>query len=145
MKYFSLTEFSRSDTAGRRGIDNSIPPECRRSIEALVDAVLDPLREAWGKPITVTSGYRCKKLNSMLPTASRTSQHMTGEAADISVGSPIDNRRLAQKLLDLKLPFDQLINEHDWEWVHVSYRADGSNRGEMLKTVPGGYVKINTI
>lgn len=144
MKYFSFQEFERSDTAYRHGIDNTMPEAAKKSVAVLVDKVLDPLREAWGKPITVTSGYRCKKLNSMLPTASRTSQHMTGEAADVSVGSPIDNRRLAQKLLDLKLPFDQLINEHDWQWVHVSYSA-GNNRHEMLKTVPGGYAKISAL
>lgn len=144
MKYFSFQEFERSDTAYRHGIDNTMPEAAKKNVAVLVDKVLDPLREAWGKPITVTSGYRCKKLNSMLPTASRTSQHMTGEAADVSVGSPIDNRRLAQKLLDLKLPFDQLINEHDWQWVHVSYSA-GNNRHEMLKTVPGGYAKISAL
>lgn len=145
MKYFSFQEFERSDTAVSIGIDNSIPDKAKTNIAALVDNVLDPLREAWGKPIMVTSGYRCPELNGKIKNASRTSQHMKGEAADISVGSPVDNRRLAQKLIDLKLPFDQLINEQDWQWVHVSYRRDGSNRHEMLKTVPGGYIKIDAI
>lgn len=145
MKYFTFQEFERSETATRHAIDNSIPEAAKANIAALVDKVLDPLREAWGGPVTVTSGYRCPRLNGMLPTASRTSQHMKGEAADISVGSPVDNRRLAQKLLDLGLPFDQIINEHDWQWVHVSYRRDGSNRHEMLKTVPGGYIRIDAI
>lgn len=145
MKYFTFTEFERSATATRYAIDNTLPDKLKGNVAALVDNVLDPLREAWGAPLTVTSGYRCPQLNSMLPTASRTSQHMKGEAADISVGSPVGNRRLAQKLLDLGLPFDQIINEHDWQWVHVSYRADGSNRGEMLKTVPGGYIKISAL
>lgn len=145
MKYFTFQEFERSETAYRHAIDNSVPEAAKACIAALVDAVLDPLREAWGRPVTVTSGYRCPRLNGMLPTASRTSQHMRGEAADISVGNPLDNRRLAQKLLDLKLPFDQIINEHDWQWVHVSYRADKPNRHEILKTVPGGYIKINAI
>ncbi|RXE61758.1 D-Ala-D-Ala carboxypeptidase family metallohydrolase [Paramuribaculum intestinale] len=144
MKYFSFQEFERSETAYRHGIDNTAPESARKNIAVLVDKVLDPLREAWGKPISVTSGYRCSELNAKVPGASRTSQHMTGEAADISVGNQVDNRRLAQKILDLKLPFDQIINEHDWQWVHVSYR-DGHNRHEMLKTVPGGYVKISAL
>ena len=144
MRYFTFTQFERSETATKYAIDNSIPDKPKYNVAALVDKVLDPLREAWGKPITVTSGYRCSELNAKTPGASRTSQHMTGEAADISVGNQLDNRRLAQKLLDLKLPFDQLINEHDWQWVHVSYR-DGHNRHEMLKTVPGGYVKISAL
>lgn len=144
MRYFTFQEFERSDTAYKLAIDNTMPEAARKNVAALVDTVLDPLREAWGGPISVSSGYRCPELNRNIKNASKTSQHMTGEAADISVGNPVDNRRLAQKLLDLKLPFDQLINEHDWAWVHVSFRA-GYNRHEMLKTVPGGYVKINAV
>lgn len=144
MRYFSYQEFERSETAYRLAIDNTLPEEAKHNVAALVDTVLDPLREAWGGPVSVTSGYRCPELNRNTKGASKTSQHMTGEAADISVGNPVDNRRLAQKLLELKLPFDQLINEHEWEWVHVSYRH-GNNRHEMLKTVPGGYVKINAV
>lgn len=144
MKYFTFQEFERSETAYRHAIDNSVPEAAKAGIAALVDSVLDPLREAWGRPITVTSGYRCPRLNKAVGGVA-TSQHTKGEAADISVGNPLDNRRLAQKLLDLKLPFDQIINEHDWQWVHVSYRADKPNRHEILKTVPGGYIKINAI
>lgn len=145
MKYFTFTEFERSETAYRYGLDNSMPEAAKTAAAALVDNVLDPLRQAWGHPITVTSGYRCPEVNRRVKNSSKTSQHMTGEAADISVGNPVDNRRLAQKLIDLKLPFDQLINEYDWQWVHVSYRNNRPNRHEMLKTVPGGYIKINTI
>ncbi len=139
MKHFTFQEFERSEKAYQLAIDNTMPEAARKNVAALVDAVLDPLREAWGGPISVSSGYRCPELNRNIQGASKTSQHMTGEAADISVGNPVDNRRLAQKL-----PFDQLINEHDWAWVHVSSRA-GNNRHEMLKTVPGGYVKINAV
>lgn len=136
MKYFSLTEFSRSDTAGRRGIDNSIPPECRRSIEALVDAVLDPLREAWGKPISVTSGYRCPALNRAVGGVA-TSQHLKGEAADISTGNYVDNARLFQRIIDMHLPFDQLIFERGSietgpAWIHISHKSDGHNRRQIL-------------
>lgn len=136
MKYFSLTEFSRSDTAGRQGIDNSIPPECRRSIEALVDAVLDPLREAWGKPITVTSGYRCPALNRAVGGVA-TSQHLKGEAADITTGNYVDNARLFQRIIDMHLPFDQLIFEAGDirtgpAWIHISHKSDGHNRRQIL-------------
>lgn len=144
MRHFTFQEFERSEKAYQLAIDNTMPEVARKNVAALVDTVLDPLREAWGGPISVSSGYRCPELNRNIKNASKTSQHMTGEAADISVGNPVDNRRLAQKLLDLKLPFDQLINEHGWAWVHVSYRAD-NNRHEMLKTVPGGYIKINAV
>lgn len=143
MKHFTFQEFERSDTAYKLAIDNTMPEAAKRNVAALVDTILDPLREAWGKPIIVNSGYRCAALNKAVGGVP-TSMHLTGHAADITTGNSVDNRRLAQKLLDLKLPFDQLINEHDWAWVHVSFRA-GHNRHEMLKTVPGGYVKINAV
>ena len=59
MKYFSLSEFSHSDTAVSLGIDNTIPKEAAKNIEHLVVCVLDPIRECWGLPIRITSGYRC--------------------------------------------------------------------------------------
>lgn len=136
MKYFSYDEFRRSDTAERHKIDNSIPENAKGNIKALVDNVLDPLREAWGKPLTVTSGYRCPALNKAVG-GSRTSQHITGQAADIITGNIVDNARLFHLIIDSKLPFDQLIFEKGDinvgpAWVHVSYRSDGKNRRQIL-------------
>lgn len=126
MKHFSIAEFERSETAAARGIDNRAPVIVRRRIEALVDNVLDPLREAWGHAVIVTSGYRCPVLNRTVGGASN-SQHMSGEAADIraATGRRADNRALMRLIVTLGLPFDQMI----WEkgdatgpdWVHVSY------------------------
>lgn len=119
MKYFSFQEFERSDTAYRHGIDNTLPDSLKGNVAALVDRVLDPLREAWGKPVTVTSGYRCPELNKIVG-GSKTSHHVRGMAADISTGNRVENRRLFQLVLDLKLPFTQLIDEKNFAWVHVS-------------------------
>lgn len=119
MKHFSFQEFERSETAYRHGIDNTAPEEARRNIAVLVDRVLDPLREAWGKPLTVTSGYRCPELNKIVGGA-KTSHHLRGMAADISTGNRVENRRLFQMVLDLKLPFTQLIDEKNFAWVHIS-------------------------
>lgn len=119
MKHFSFQEFERSETAYRHGIDNTAPEGARRNIAVLVDRVLDPLREAWGKPLTVTSGYRCQELNRIVGGA-RASHHLRGMAADISAGNRVENRRLFQLVLDLKLPFTQLIDEKNFAWVHVS-------------------------
>lgn len=119
MKHFSFQEFERSETAYRHGIDNTAPEEARRNIAVLVDRVLDPLREAWGKPLTVTSGYRCPELNRIVGGA-KTSHHLRGMAADISTGNRVENRRLFQMVLDLKLPFTQLIDEKNFAWVHIS-------------------------
>lgn len=150
MKYFTFKEFERSEIAERKHIDNSIPLHLRANITALVDKVLDPLRETWGSPINISSGYRCPALNKAAGGV-RTSQHMTGEAADLriykrdangklikdangnAIVDQIANRWLFQKIKELNLPFDQLIDEHDFSWVHVSHRANGKNRKEIKK------------
>ncbi len=130
MEYFTFTEFERSVTADRYAIDNRLPDDLKRNVAALVDNVLDPLRKAWGKPITVTSGYRCLELNKAVG-GSRTSQHLKGEAADISTGNSLDNRRLFDLIITLGLPFDQLIDENNFAWIHVSH--SNKNRRQTLK------------
>ena len=85
MKFFTIAELCRSNTADRLGINNRCRQEHVTALTALVDNVLDPLREWYGKPITVNSGYRCPELNVAVK-GSKTSQHMKGEAADIDTG-----------------------------------------------------------
>lgn len=130
MKHFTIDEFLRSSVAQERGIDNSLGIDSLRNIEALVDNVLDPLREAWGKPVIVNSGYRCKELNKAVGGAPA-SQHVKGQAADITAGTRYGNRWLFDHIRN-HLPFDQLIDERDYSWVHVSFRMDGKNRGQVL-------------
>ena len=84
MKYFTISELLKSDTATKHGIWNGATKEAEENLRSLVENVLDPLREAYGKPIRVTSGYRCPKLNRLVG-GSPNSQHMRGEAADIVV------------------------------------------------------------
>ena len=133
MKYFTLSELTKSSTATRLGIDNTPDGLSRANLEALVNEVLDPLREAFGKPIVVNSGYRCEKLNKAVGGASG-SQHRTGQAADIEAYSrkPEDNRRLFELIRQLNLPFDQLINEFGYDWVHVSFSRT-QRRGQILE------------
>ena len=133
MKYFTIGEFTRSEKAEKYGINNKLPSlKESDNIYRLVKNVLDPLREAYGKPIHVTSGYRCQKLNALVG-GSPTSDHMTGCAADIqgTPRTPDENSRLFRLIQDMKLPFDQLIVEKGRQWVHVSFRATG-NRGQVL-------------
>jgi hypothetical protein len=120
MKYFTIKELCKSSTAVWKKIDNSPNSEIIKNLELLVDNILDPLRENYGKPIRVNSGYRCPELNKAV-NGSKTSQQMTGLAADITVGSPYDNKLLFNLIIDLDLPFDQLIDEKNYSWVHVSY------------------------
>lgn len=131
MKHFTIEELCRSSVAQVRRISNKPDTQQVKALTALVDNVLDPLRERFGHPIIVSSGFRSKDLNRVVG-GSNTSQHMKGEAADIYAGTKQGNRELFE-LIRKYLPFDQLINENDFSWVHVSYRADGKNRGQILK------------
>ena len=131
MKYFTIAELCRSATAQRLGIDNTPPASAVKALTVLVDEVLDPLREAWGGPIRVNSGYRCPKLNKAVG-GTPSSQHQRGEAADITVGSRRANRRLLALIKRLDLPVDQCIDEKGCRWIHVSHRK-GRNRRMYMK------------
>ena len=125
-KDFSYREFERSEVADAKHICNVITSfEVRDSILALTENVLQPLRDAWNKPLKVNSGYRCKALNAAVGGVP-TSQHVKGEAADIAAGDPVKLARLAVKL---GLPFDQMILYPTF--VHFSHRLNGEQRGQI--------------
>lgn len=118
MKYFTLKEL----TATNRKIPN-YPNEMQiQNLQKLVKNVLDPLRELYGKPIKVNSGYRSQSLNSAIGGA-KNSEHMTGCAADITTGSREGNEKLFNLIKD-NFKFRQLINEYDFSWIHVSYNEN---------------------
>ena len=120
--YFTINELTRSNVAMRLEINNMPDQTTLKDLRSLIANVLDPLRRAWGAPIIVTSGYRCPRLNKIVGGVPH-SQHVLGQAADIRTvdGTPAENRRLFQLVKELKLPFDQLIDEYNYAWVHVSY------------------------
>lgn len=130
MKYFTIEEMIKSSTATAKRIDNTPNQTVIDSVTKLIEAVLDPLREWYGKPIRVNSGYRCEALNKAVGSKAKNSQHLYGEAADITVGSKTENEKLFNYIKD-NLPFDQLINESNFSWVHVSYR-EGRLRKQVL-------------
>ena len=116
MKYFSINELTSSATALREGIDNR-PNKCAyHLLHVLVDLLLDPIREAWGEPIVVSSGYRCKQLNALVGGA-KYSHHILGCAADIIAGNRADHRRLFRLIVKMqqegRIKFTQLIWEGD--------------------------------
>lgn len=125
MKHFTLRELTRSATALRLGIENTPDERVTENLKKLVDTVLDPLREAYGKPIIVTSGYRCPRLNSSVG-GSKTSQHVHGQAADIRSVSDLPGENkvifdIAKILMDDgKIKVGQLIDEYGYDWVHIS-------------------------
>ena len=126
-KNFEWSEFEKSDIAKAHHINNAITDwDVRDNIKALVDNLLQPLRDAWGGPLFINSGYRCKELNELVGGV-ETSQHCKGMAADVGVTDPYALAKLAKRM---GIIFDQMILYPSF--VHFSYRADGKNRGQIL-------------
>lgn len=134
-KYFKLLELTGSITAIRKGIKNVPNEKELKNLKILVKELLDPIREFWGKPLVVNSGYRSVELNKAVGGVSN-SQHVKGMAADIDAGCKAANKRLIElikKSCDEGLiEYDQLIDESDYSWIHVSYNK-GKNRKQFLK------------
>lgn len=128
MKYFTLAEMLRTSTK----LPNIPTWEVVENLRALIENVLIPAREALGAPIHVNSGYRSPEVNKAVGGA-KNSQHLLGEAADLTTGTKEGNKLLFQALLKVAM-FDQLIDEKDFSWIHVSFRK-GKNRLEVLKIV----------
>lgn len=135
---FTLEEFTKSDTAITKKINNTPNATVIDNIKRLAN-YLQGIRNCYAKPINISSGYRCYELNKVIGGA-KNSQHVSGEAADINTGSKAENKKLFE-LIRKSGGFDQLINESDFSWVHVSHRA-GKNRKEVLKMINGKYYKM---
>lgn len=135
-KNFTLEEFIVSEVAVRYNIDNTPSEEECKNIKNLCVKILQPLRDYTG-PILVSSGYRSAKLNKKVK-GSKTSQHVSGQAADIKT----QNMRKAFLYIQNNLPFDQLIWEYGDDkqpsWIHVSYGP--RNRRQVLRATKEGYV-----
>ena len=135
-KNFRLSEFTRSATASANGIDNTPSEQHVENLRQLCENVLQPVRDAWGAPLLISSGYRSPALNAILVRtngASKTSQHMQGEAADLPCQDLAEAIRLAACILDHAVSFDQLIIEQSSKsvWLHVSF-AEGRNRKSVF-------------
>lgn len=144
MKYFTITELTKSATAKRLGIDNTADASIRANLTALVENVLDPLRVRWGMPIIVTSGYRSTALNKAVGGAVN-SQHTKGMAADIRTvsDSRADNMRLLRCLLNSGIVFDQVICEYPDaqgrpDWIHVSFNIAGNRKNRLTAVRKNG-------
>ena len=124
-KNFSMRELTRSATADRLGILNEPTKAIAANLQELATTVLQPIRDKWGEPIIVTSGYRCSKLNAAVGGA-KASQHMLGQAADIHTVSDkvSENYKLFELIRQMvekgELQVGQLIDEYGYNWVHVS-------------------------
>lgn len=123
MEYFTIAELTKSDTATAKGIDNTPTQEVIDNLTKLIEAVLDPLRKLWNGPIVVNSGYRSETLNKAVGGVSN-SHHLLGCAADITVDSIENNKKLFNVLLDSNLKWTQAILEKGGRWLHISYIKD---------------------
>lgn len=131
-KNFALSEITHSNTAKRLGIDNEPTETHLQNMQHLVDNLLQPLRDAVG-PIRVSSGYRNPALNRAIG-GSRSSQHCKGEALDIQFwqNGKMMNELIYEWILDSGIEFDQMINEFDFAWIHISLKTN-DNRKQVLE------------
>jgi hypothetical protein len=137
-RFFTWDELSTTGT----GLPNDPPPDVAARLVALCAAVLDPLREHLGRPVRISSGYRSPGVNRAVGGAT-TSQHLVGEAADLSVAG-LSIEEVGRAIIASAVTWDQLIVERSGasEWVHVSYRI-GANRRDTLRFRDGAYTKWN--
>tara|TARA_R110002012_G_scaffold45983_1_gene121944 strand:- start:383 stop:853 length:471 start_codon:yes stop_codon:yes gene_type:complete len=129
---FMLREFVNSTTAARKGISNKPTEVHLANLSFLINNVIQPIRDKIG-PIRVTSGYRSPALNRAIGGSSR-SQHSKGMAADIQFvrDNEMDNKVIFDTILEMELDFDQMINEFDYSWIHISYNKK-KNRKQVLE------------
>ena len=134
-KNFSLQELIKSQTAERKGIDNTPSPEHQENLKLLCTSILQPIRDHFSRVVSVSSGYRSPALCEAIGSKT-TSQHARGEAADFEIFG-LSNKTLAD-YIDSELHYDQLILEY-WKesdpnsgWVHCSF-SQGKNRRQYLK------------
>lgn len=141
-KYFTIEELIYSENALKKyDIRNKTTQSVENNLDYLITHLLDPIREKWGKPIQITSGYRCKELNDKIG-GSATSQHVFGLAADLDAGSPSKNRELAKLIVSMGISFDQLIDEKNYAWVHIGLSTTKPNRKQILRYNGKSYINI---
>ena len=129
-KHISLKEATFSATAIRKNIDNIPTSEHLACMKLVAEKCFEPLREWYGKPIRINSFYRGSKLNKAVK-GSLSSQHCKGEAIDMDAGSIEENKKIFE-WCKANLEFDQLINEYNFSWVHISYTEKKENRKQIL-------------
>ena len=137
-QHFNLREFTRSETAMRRGIDNTPGPVHAKNLQKVCEKILEPVRNHFGRPVRINSGYRGPALNAAVGGSSK-SQHCNGEAVDFEIDG-LPNPELAKWVAD-NCEFDQIILEFynpkegpNSGWVHASY-CEGNNRKQIMTAV----------
>lgn len=128
-KHITYLEATKSATAIRYKVKNEPNAQELSNMKLVAEKCFEPLREWYGKPIKVNSFFRCDKLNTLVK-GSKTSQHVEGKAIDMDAGSKQENKKIFE-WCKANLVFDQIINEYDYSWIHISYNAS-KNRNQIL-------------
>ena len=131
-KNFTRAEIEHRNTAKRLDISNEMSDEHLENMQRVIDNLIQPMRNAIG-PIRITSGYRSPKLNKAIGGSSR-SQHCKGEALDLQFWKEgkMNNKVIYDWVIDSGIEFDQMINEFDYAWIHISLKSK-ENRKEILE------------
>ena len=131
-KNFSRAEIEHSNTAKRLGISNEMSDKHLENMQRVIDNLIQPMRDAIG-PIRISSGYRSPKLNKAIGGSSR-SQHSKGEALDLQFWEKgkMNNKVIYDWVLESGVEFDQMINEFDYSWIHISLKSR-ENRSQILE------------
>jgi hypothetical protein len=149
-KNFRLSEFTKSNTALRLGISNDPTAEHIHNLVDLCENILQPLRDAIGGPLRITSGYRGEDLNRAIG-GSKSSDHCHGRSADLEfwVDGSEDNAKIYHLIKNLELPFYQMIwefgDEDQPDWVHVAYRKDNIKRQCLKAYKEDGKTKYSVL
>jgi zinc D-Ala-D-Ala carboxypeptidase len=132
-KNFTLSEITRSNTAARLNIKNAPNKEHLKNMQVLVRDLIQPMRDALG-PIRISSGYRSPALNRAIGGSSK-SQHCKGQALDLQFwkNGEMCNKEIYDWVIKEGIEFDQMINEFDYAWIHISLRSDNKNRKMILE------------
>jgi urease beta subunit len=129
-KHITLQEATESATALRMGIKN-VPNEVELdAMKYVAENLFEPIREWYDKPIKINSFFRCIELNKAVK-GSVTSGHVLGNSIDISAGPKAENKKIFDFIKLSGLEYDQLINEYDYTWLHISLKKTG-NRKQIL-------------
>lgn len=122
-KNFTLSELTNSSTANYYKVSNTPDRWALDNLKKLCNEVLQPIRDKWGDSIFINSGYRSPSVNRLVK-GSASSQHLKGEAADITVGSKEGNKKLFDVIVQMidkgEIKVGQLIDEYDYKWIHIS-------------------------
>lgn len=141
MLNFTLSELIHSDTAVKYNLNNMPDIKSLDNLLCLISECLQPVREVFGKPVRITSGYRTKRVNALVGGSDK-SEHLTGCAADFIING-FTVAQIVERIRKTNIPFNQLIEEHskDNAWVHISFKKTGNKR-EVLRYKNGVYTKI---